>query len=306
VQPIARTEALSEGIRLPLEKLTPGTALNAEELTAYRDAVASVMAKRQPLVSKIESGSATDLDKLEFSRLTDEAVVFVASFRGAKAEAGRALNILRAKARVLELGDAKLIEQAIKAPGFDGNVKDLSAAIASAGNNPEKQLELLRTYAGGSFFDKATAAYYNGLLSGVKTHVRNLIGNTSNLLANMANPIGAAPVEAVRSRFQGRPPEVYLQEIPESVAATFIALPQALRDFTYTMRHGFTPLTVERAAAGKFDTPRVELPGGLITNWPARALEASDAAFRRLAFNQELYAGALAQARKEGITKPIR
>jgi hypothetical protein len=59
VQPWERTEKLSEGIRLPLEKLKPGTALNAEELAAYRDAVASVMSKRQPLVGKIESGAAT-------------------------------------------------------------------------------------------------------------------------------------------------------------------------------------------------------------------------------------------------------
>ena len=94
----------------------------------------------------------------------------------------------------------------------------------------------------------------------------------------------------------GTPREVMLRELPEGVVATFTAMPNAFRDFAFTMRHGFTPATVERAAAGFFDAPRVEVPGGLAMNWPTRALEASDVFFRSLAREQELAAGAYTPA----------
>lgn len=298
VQSVERTQALADRLEVPLRELRPGTALNAEELEAYKNAVASVMTQRQPLLEKIQRGTANDVEKLQFAKLTDEATVLIANFRGAKAEAGRALNILRAKARVLEYGDSSLIEAAIKAPGFDGNIKQLAAEVAAAAGDPLKQLQILQRTASGTFYQKAQAAYYNSLLSGVKTHLRNAIGNSANAVANLLTPIGAAPIDVARAALTGTPREVYLRELPEGVVATFTAMPQAFRDFLFTVRNGFTPFTVAQAAAGAFDTPRVEVPGGMLTNWPSRMLEASDTFFRSLARNQELHMGAFAAARR--------
>jgi hypothetical protein len=114
-----------------------------------------------------------------------------------------------------------------------------------------------------------------------------VIGNSANAVANLVTPLGAAPVDVARAAIRGVPREVYLGEVPVGVTATFVAPPNAYRDFAFTMRHGYTPATVSRAA-GAFDAPRVEVPGGLLPNLPSRLLEASDAFFRRLAKAQEL------------------
>lgn len=298
VQPVARTEARSERIAIPLEQIKPGTALNAEELAAYKNAVASVMTERLPLAEKIKAGTATSADKVKFSELTDRATVLVSSYRGAKAEAGRALNILRSKARVLEYGDAAFLDQLLRDNRSEDEIRRLAELAAKAGNDPVKQLELLRESNRPTLTQLFEGAYYNSLLSGVKTHLRNAIGNSFNVAANLATPLGAAPIDAARSKMTGSARQVRLGEIPEAIAATAVSLPQAFRDAVFTLQHGFTPKAVAAAATGQFDTPRVELPGGLLTNLPSRALEAADTFFRTLAYNQELHAGAYAIARQ--------
>jgi hypothetical protein len=305
VQSIARTEARAERIAVPLERvLPPGRALNAEELAAYKNAVATVMSQRQPLVDKITRGAATDLEKLEFDRLTQESIVLLQSYRGAKAEAGRALNILRSQARILETGDQRFIEAALKVPGFDERTKAIAEAVKAAGNDPVKQLEALRSLAVPSKFQLAQAAYYNSLLSGVKTQLRNFIGNSFNLVANLLQPVAGGPVDAVRAAVTGQARQVYLGELPHGAVGAFSGMPRGFQRALFTLRRGFTPAAVEFAAAGKFDAPRVELPGGLLTNAPSRLLEAADQFFRTIGHEVELHAGAYALARQEGTRGP--
>src|SRR3990167_4959386 len=301
VQPIARTQERAKDVWLPIETLRPGTALNAEELEAYKGALATALTERQRVLERIQAGEATDRDKVQFSYLTDVAVTLTASYRGAKAEAGRALNILRTKARVLDLQEARFLKAALEAPGFHRDLQQITQAAIDAAGDPLVQLRLLRQRASGTWFDYVQAAYYASLLSGVKTHLRNIIGNSFNLIANLATPLGAVPADAIRSARTSQRRTVFLGELPQSVVGGFIGLDQGLRNAAFTFRHGFRPSTVESASVGKFDTARIELPGGLVTNWPSRALEAMDELFRSVARSQELYAGAYAHARSEGV-----
>jgi hypothetical protein len=304
VQPVERTEAQSLRMSVPLEKLKPGTVLRADELAAYRDALASVMTDRLRLAERVKAGTATDAERLKFSELTDRATVLLSSYQGAKAEAGRSLNILRAKARVLQYGDTAFIEKALQAPGFAGDLDAIAKAVTEAGGDPLKQLDALRAATRPSKLQIAQGAYYNSLLSGPKTHLRNLLGNSFNMLANLATPAGAVPMDIARSKVTGAPRTVYLGELPHQMIATGTALPQAFRDAVFTVRHGFSPRTVAEAAAGKFDVVYPELPGGIVTNLPSRALQAADTFFRTLAYQQELNAGAYAAVRREGVNKP--
>lgn len=301
VQSVARTQAIANEIRLPLERLRPGTALNAEEMSRYADMVATAFDRRKPLLDKIKSGEATDKDKLHFSALTDAATVLTASLRGAVAETGRAMNILKAKSRVLDVGDAHFIERALRAPGFGGDFRRVSEAAVRAGGDPLKQLQELQKR--GTMFDRFQAYYYANLLSGLKTHERNIIGNSFNALANLITPLGAAPADAVKSVWTGKPRTVYLGEMKPASVGSMIGFGRGVKNAAYTFRHGFRPSTVEAAASGQFDQPRYEFIGGLANpfNIPSRALEAADEFFRAIAFTQELYAGAYVQARSEGL-----
>lgn len=201
---------------------------------------------------------------------------------------------------MLDTADEVLIRKAITAPNFDGNTKRLAELVAAAGDDPLEQLKVLRQTTQGTRFQMAQAAYYNSLLSGVKTHLRNFIGNSFNLAANLLTPVVAGPIDLAVSKATGRARSVYAGEVLPEIVGVLGGLRQAMKDAVFTMRHGFTPGAVGRASAGKFDAPRVELPGGAWTNWPGRALEAGDVLFRSLARNAELHAGAYALARSEG------
>ncbi len=303
VQSVARTQALADQMTVPLRELSKGQALNAEELAAYQNALASVMTKRNRLAALIDEGAADEVTRLEFATLTDDAVSLMSSLRGATAEAGRSLNILKSRARALELGDEGFIRAALKAPGVEASMSEIARAALAAGTDPVKQLEALRKLGRGSFYDKATAAYYNSLLSGIKTQLRNLIGNTFNAAANTALPLVGAPVDVARARLTGAPREMFLGEAYQNFRAGILGAVEGSRHALFTLKHGFTPQAVQGAAKGAFDAPRVELPGGMLTNAPSRALEAMDVLFRTIARRQETYAGAYAQARKEGIRR---
>lgn len=304
VQSWDRTTELAKDLWLPLETLTPGKALNAEELHAYQTAIATALTMRKPLLEKIQDGTATDWERVEASHLTDVATVLTASYRGAKAETGRALNILRVKARVLDLRESAFLERAMKAPGFNNDLLKLSKEALDAAGDPLKQLQILRRRAG-TLYDYLQAIYYANLLSGLKTHLRNTIGNSFNVVANTLTPLGAAPADYIRAKRTGSDRTVYLGEIPHSVVGAAIGVQQGFKNAMFTFTQGFRPSTVKTAASGEFDTPRVELPGGLLNpfNYPARALESADEFFRAIAWSQEMYAGAYVQARgEEGLT----
>ena len=299
VQPIERTQALAKDVWLPLESLKPGTALNAEELEAYKTALATALTERQTVLDRIKAGDATDWEKLRFSYLTDVATTLTMSYRGAKAEAGRALRILRVKARVLDLQESAFLEAALGAPGFQRDLKAVSDASIAAQGDPLKQLQFLRARSQGTWFDYLQAFYYTNLLSGLKTHLRNTIGNTVNALANVLTPIGAVPADLLRSTTRGRPRTVFLGEIPVGIAGGLVGMHRGMLNAAFTFRYGFRPSTVEAAEAGRFDTPRFELPGGAWTNWPGRSLEAADEFFRAIARTQETYAATYAQTQRE-------
>ncbi len=307
VQSWERTEELAKDVWLPLETLKTGTALNAEELAAYKNALATVMTKRNEVLERVKGVDATERDRLEFMYLTDVATTLTASYRGAKAEAGRALNILRAPARVLELGESAFLNAALarmKDPQSRDAIDAVIRASVAAQGDPLKQLQLLRRRASGNWFDVLAAIYYANLLSGVKTHLRNAIGNSFNVLANLATPVGAAPADFIKSKAKGTDRSVYLSEIPHSVAGAWVGLGFGLKNGFFALRHGFRKTEVDAAEAGKFDTPMYELPGGLLNpfNWPFRALNAADEFYRNIAKYQELYAGAYVQARQDGAT----
>ena len=101
---MARSTEMASDVVLPLATLKPGTALNAEELHQYGNAVSTAFSERNAITEKIKAGTATEWDYLQFSYLTDVATTLYSSYRGAIAEAGRGLNILKAKKRVIQLG----------------------------------------------------------------------------------------------------------------------------------------------------------------------------------------------------------
>jgi hypothetical protein len=270
VQSVARTEALADRVEVRTDRpVTPGTAANAEKLRAYQNATATLLKKQKDLEQLVSDGRATPAQQLELETVKSEAEVLTQSLRGMTAEAGRALHILRYQARILELGDPDAIRDAV---------------LAS------------RQGPGGM----AQSVFYANILSGVKTHERNILGNLSNAVFNLAAHPFAVGADVVRAAATGQSRQVYLGELPEKVAGTVIGLPRAFSNFLRVIKTGIGSSDVQT-----FDRPQIrEFKGGGANpfNWPKRALESVDDFFSTIAAEQTKYGAAFAQAKREGLT----
>jgi hypothetical protein len=307
--PLADVDRLSQAVTLDLtQRLRPGTALNAEATHAYVNAVASLQAKLNDVSARIARGANTEIDLLEFHKLKAQHETAVASIMGARSEAGRALGTYNMLARVLETGDLNLVRETARTMGEDA--ARLAAQLAQLPTDPIARYRFLQqqAMAGSSIGEKLRSYYYSSILSGVKTHERNALGNLANGLVNLALTPGAAAVDVVRATVTRTPREIFLGELPHQAAGAVIGIQRGLKEFVFTMRYGVSRgvLTgaVDAASAGtKFDLPHREFGSGGANpfNWPGRLLNATDQFFRPIARDMELYGAAYAQARREGL-----
>src|SRR5206468_4076850 len=162
-------------------------------------------------------------------------------------------------------------------------------------NDPMARYRWLQQQGQASIFEKARSIYYANILSGLKTHERNVLGNASNALVGMlSQPFGAA-ADVLRSVVSGKPREVLFSELPHQAAGALVGIPQGIREALFTIKNGVSraqlSCAMSAAEAGKLDLPRVEFGGGGANpfNWPGRGLDAADQFFRAIGKNQELY-----------------
>lgn len=298
---------LAEQVRVDLSRSLPrGSTLNAEGVVAYSRAVKGTMDKVRELSATIASGKATDADILALQAARADADVVLKSVVGARSEAGRALAQYRTFAALLETGDVNLIRKA--ATPLREEAAQLAAAVAQHGT-PLEQYRFLQSQGASSTMDKVRSYYYANILSGIKTHERNAIGNAASIVSKfMSTPVAAA-VDAAKAAATGSARNVYLGELQPAAVGAVAGFEKGISDFLFTLRHGVSPDALSRSVSaatefGRLDVPRVEFGGGAGNpfNWPGRLLDAADTLSRSTARNSELYASSWAQAKREGLT----
>lgn len=297
VQPVERTNALARYVQTERQALLPkGTALNAEELKAYSDNIATVTDRIDDLAKRVTAGVATPVERAALEKARIEQHVLLANAFGARAESGRALNIQKQFAQIFQSKDALALEAAMKVPGV--NIEEVSAKLATLGTDAEK-LDYLRSLTKHSPLDMARSVYYANILSGLRTHIRNIFGNTTNLAFHAASQGPAVAFDAARSAVTGQKRSIYLSELKPQAVGAVMGIKQGIDDALFTVKHGYTP-----KALGTFDVPRPELPGGGKNpfNWVGRTLEAEDQLFYGINYNRELYGRLYAKARGQGLT----
>lgn len=305
----AVTARLAEGVAVDASRaLKPGAALNAQGVRAHADALAGAQSKINTLAQKVSTGAATDADVLALETARAEAKTIAASIMGARSEAGRALAEFRVLARVVEHGTPQQIQQA--AETLRGSAGQFAQEFAALPDDPLTRYRWLQQRERPTFTDRARSYFYANILSGAKTHERNIIGNASNAVLGLVSQPFAAAADFARSTVRGVPRTVEFSELPHQVAGALVGVPQGLRDMVYAFRHGVTRAQLSgamtAAQAGKLDLPVVEFGGGGANpfNWPMRGLNGVDQFFRSIGKNQELYALAFQQAKREGLHGP--
>lgn len=304
-----QVERLAQGVAVDVARtLKPGTALNAEAIRVHSAALIEAQKKVEDLAARIARGQNTDVDILALEAARGEVRVLAQSLMGARSEAGRALAQFRPLIRALETGNPKIIGEA--AHLLRGEAAEFAATFAQQPNDPIARLRWLQQQDQPGKMERVRQYFISNILSGVKTHERNSIGNFANLVSDLAVHPTAAGMDAARSAITGAPRTVYLSELPSRVVGSWLGVERGLSEAFFSLRHGVnrSALTQSLSAAevGKLDVPRVEFKGGGANpfNYPGRALDAADQFFRAIARNQEAYGLAHAQAKREGLTGP--
>ena len=299
--------AMAERIKVDAAKALPkGSTVTSEGAVALARAVNKTQGRVAEL-SKVVSAGGTDADLVAFAAAKADADVVLTSLMGARAEAGRSLQVFRHLSDLMETGDVELTRSA--ADALRSPMRKLATAFNQLPDDPIARYRFLQDQSKRKFFswDTVRNYYYANILSGVKTHERNVIGNTANLAFHLStHPFGVG-LDAARSVVSGKPRELFLGEMKPSAWGALQGLEEGFHSALFTLRHGMSPDALKKANVagelGKFDFVHTEFAGGGANpfNWPSRGLAAGDQLFRTASRRAELSASAYAMGRKEGL-----
>lgn len=305
-QVIEDARALVEEVGGDFDKLQkgwkPGQAWNAEEVTAIRGALADSTRK---VIDAADAARAVDSTENQVRLATAilEQQRLQQIVHGVTAEAGRSLRAFRLQAdEALANGDVAKMQEILKrALGTNSNadIAELTEMIKALDiNNPVAVNNFLRSVNKPGFWDYVLEFWYNSILSGPWTHLRNAIGNTASVVMEPVRRAGGAGVEGVLARAQGRPVERFWDEVPASVIGGLRGIPEGVRGALETLRYGFNPANQTR-----IELRKTAFPGmlGRGVRLPSNVLEATDAFFHAISYRMSLYGDAVRMARSEGL-----
>lgn len=287
----------AQALRTTVSVARPGKrgAPLPQELGAFKNALATLQDKAEALGEKVKNGTATDLERADFLKTNADRVAAASGLFGRVTEAGRALNYSKQLAQVIESADIKFVRQALKQ---GGDAVAVAEALSKFHGDPIAQLKYLQSQQALSPLGLARGVFFQNILSGVKTTLRNVAGNTLNAALDFTiRPLVTVPLDVVESAVTGRPREVFLGEIPPRVQGLIVGIPKAARDALFELQHGFSR---EATMAGSFDRLPPELPGGLPTNFATRFLQSQDRFQYEMLRESEEWGRAFASAKKAG------
>jgi hypothetical protein len=307
VQPIARMEAAASNRVVPLDMLRPGSTMGAEDIIAHRNAWTSITDEIKQLEPRIAEGTASPADLLAYQQKLDHAKAIGLNWVGATSEAARVMRVQQEQASKVALMDSEKLATLMESPKYKDDLAQLAKDRLATNGDPAKELELfLKNRRPGAM--KYTQAYlYNSILSGLKTPLRATLGDTFNVISNLASHPFAVGADVVRHMVTGAPREMRMNELPHQVYGTFAAFPDAIKEALFVLKNGYSLKNVHafvENGVDAIDHIATELPGGYVTNFPVRNLMAENAFMYELAYKQELHGAAYAKAVAEGAKSP--
>lgn len=267
----------------------PGTPAGHAELLARMQltegAVSDMVRKAQEL--KDLGTDASEEQKIQVLLAIDRAAMIQAEFLGARAEAGRALNILKASKRTAER--AEQIKQIMERFGNDpAKMADMILALDS----PEQAAKLAREASKATTYEKFVEAWKAALVSGPITQIANIAGNVTFMASRPVIDLAAAGVGMVRGAEEG----VYAREATQRLIGNFHGALDGSKVAWQILKNG-------AELDGKAEAKRNAIEGkvGEIVRLPFRALSAGDALFNEANKRGEIYSQATRQAFTEGL-----
>lgn len=271
----------------------PGTASGAAELYARKNlavgAAEDLMRQRALLIEK--GPNASGVDVANFLVQVEKTGQMASSFLGARAEAGRALNILKATKRGGQT--LKAVNDIIEAYGGPGRVEELITALGEY-TDPKQLLKFSQDAAKATTYEKVIEAWKAGLVTGLRTHEVNLL--STGIFTALRVPIQT--IASVFGTMREGPDKIELSEGPALAIGMLKGAITGARVAWGMIKSGEPP---EGTPKAEHFRPAIEGKLGEVVRFPFRVLGAEDAYFKEL--NQTGYAYSLAsrQASQEGL-----
>lgn len=292
--------------------LKPGTALNAEDLTALKGAMVKKGEEVIVLQDKVRAAAAAGIrsDELDLRMYlaAQEHAALQQSFAGARAESGRALRIQREITGALNTGTGTAYDRAIQAIGGRQNMSALVDRLQRIWTDPavvDKEratFQFIQNLDRPTIFDHINEYWLNSILSSAVTHVVNVSGQTALQVADAASKFVSAGIEAV-STAGGlrRPRERFFSEAWASAFGGFSGLGEGFQRAGAMLRNGITPEMMTKFRETGDIARREANPGWL--NAPTRLLGAEDQVFYAFGYSRGLheFAARIAAREKQGI-----
>lgn len=278
----------------------PGTPAGAAEIFARRQlaigSAEAMMAARDELLAK--GPEATPSDKLAFLAATERAAIIQAELLGARAEAGRALNILKTTAEAAK--KMQMIQDVINLYGGKDPIK--LAEMLKSVDTAAGALKWADLVTKAGTWDKVIEAWKAGLLSGPVTHLANLIGNTTFAALRVPIDATAAGIGLLRN---AKPGERVAVAEP---AIRMFAMLEGAKDGAKVAAEAWRTFEGDQNAPGKSEQYRHAIEGkkGEIVRLPFRALASADAFFKTINERAEAYTLASRQAIADGFNMNTR
>ena len=245
------------------------------------------------------NGTATDQMRVELLAQIERVAQAQAATRGAQAEVGRALNILKSTNRDKAYYDelTRLIDGRFGVEGKlgDANFEKMVDMMGGLGS-PAEALKFAEKAAKATTWDKVMEAWKAGLVSGPVTQVANVLGNSTFMAMRPLVDTVAVGFSMARSGADRVTAVEPLARVIGNVHGTL----DGAKAFAEVLRTG--------QLSDKAEVRRNAIGGvtGEVIRAPFRLLSAADAFFRVLNERGEAYTLAAREAAKEGYNPATR
>lgn len=160
-----------------------GRAFSREEIIGAGEVLTKNLEATRALAQKIATGAGSDADKLAFHRSFALQQSMMALVSQQSREAGRALQAFRST-----VGGNKAAARAIRdIMASEGNTEKMASMLLALEHPGQASAFIKKVVEGGGVLSKtgnvAMEIFYNGILSGPRTHMVNIIGNAMNALS---------------------------------------------------------------------------------------------------------------------------
>lgn len=285
-----------------LMKRKTGDALNAESLSAMSSVLKQATKEmHESAVRAKETGSPQDL--MAFQKNMEAYTAVAEQFMGARAEAGRALQIFSREMQ------AANIDGILERFGGVDSIKKKAEILARA-ETPEQIAKVTKELRQAKTSDVLLEIWINSLLSGPLTHATNVMSNT---LVPILTTTEQAVAGAIGKLHGGE--KVYLREAATKGYGMIEGAREGLLAAVESFKNEGTVVTPSgKVEAGRAKSISADSLGienkvagaavdvaGKAVRIPGRFLAAEDEFFKAVGYRQELNALAVRQGMSEGL-----